>query len=308
MSLVDQAFSVYLSRITPPETEMRAARRSHNAVRAFLQNDDYFGPMIVNSFLNGSYARNTVVRPIKDVDIIVVVGLDWLKASPASAMESLRRKLAQRYDERRTQRQRRAVRITLYDMQLDVLLAVAPGKNGGPLRIPDRDKGKWIETHPKAQLEFTKRMRTATAGNYGPLVRLLKWWSASRVAAADRPSSFVLECVAYHAIAGHPKRFSGSLANAFASLLSVINEKDFGRAERWLSWHPFLPDPALTHLNVAERWTAQQADRLRAKLQVSLRRIAELERSRSQDTEVKKWKVILGEPFPSSPGACRWRE
>src|SRR6266576_3999163 len=138
MSFVSEAFAVFLRNISPPEKQIEAAERSNNALREFLKNDSYFGRLVLDSFLNGSYARRTAVQPIKDVDIVVVVGPDWMKTEPALAMESLRSKLSQRYDDRRSRRRRRAVRIELSDIRMDVVLAVAPDGLKSPLRIPDR--------------------------------------------------------------------------------------------------------------------------------------------------------------------------
>src|SRR5882762_6047664 len=166
MSLLSDAFTVFLRRISPPETQIEAAERSNKALREFLGNDPYFGKHVLDSFLNGSYARRTTVQPIKDVDIIVVVGPDWLESEPEVAMESLRSKLSQRYDSRRSRRRRRAVRITLSDMQLDVVLAVARDGLNQPIRIPDREVEKWIVTHPKQQLQLIRSLAGATQWNY----------------------------------------------------------------------------------------------------------------------------------------------
>ncbi len=208
MSFISDAFQIFLQKISLPEAQLAAAQRSNNALRSFLENDEYFGGLLLDSFLNGSYARRTAVQPIKDVDIIVVVDTDWMKDDPGRAMESLRRKLAQRYDRYRTRRQRRAVKVMLSDITLDVVLAVAPRGLKHPLRIPDRDAHQWIETHPKRQLELVGALGTRTNGNYSRLVRLAKAWAKGRVAAADRPSSFVLECSVYHVTAEHLSRIS----------------------------------------------------------------------------------------------------
>src|SRR6266568_2326193 len=66
MSFVSEAFAVFLRNISPPETQIEAAERSNNALREFLRNDSYFGRLVLDSFLNGSYARKTTVQPIKD--------------------------------------------------------------------------------------------------------------------------------------------------------------------------------------------------------------------------------------------------
>src|SRR5881396_779279 len=215
MSLVDDAFRIFLRKISPPDSQREAAERSNHALRTFLENDSYFGGLLLDSFLNGSYARRTAIQPIKDVDIVVVVGADWLKADPALAMESLRSKLSQRYDARRARRRRRAVRITLSDMQLDVILAVAEDGLEEPLRIPDREVERWIVTHPKRQLQLIKVLGVATGGNYSRLVRLLKAWARAKVAMPDRPRSFVLECAVYHLLSKRPSDFAGELDEAF---------------------------------------------------------------------------------------------
>ena len=298
MAFVGDAFTIFLRKISPPDTQIEAAERSNKALRAFLDNDSYFGKVLLDSFLNGSYARRTAVQPIKDVDIVVVVGPDWMKTEPALAMESLRSKLSQRYDDRRSRRRRRAVRIELSDIRMDVVLAVAPDGLKSPLRIPDREVEEWILTHPKRQLELVKAVAAATNGNYSRLVRLLKAWALARVAAADRPRSFVLECAAYHLLSMRPKDFGGELDEAFATLLDRLHSWDFGRS-RWPRWDddPVVSDPALPDVNVAEGWEEEGADRFREKIEVALDRLEDVERSRWEDTEVEQRSDSFGSPW-----------
>src|SRR5262245_7260989 len=242
MSLVIDAFNAFLWKISPPEAQLDAAKRSNRALRAFLENDAYFGGLLLDSFLNGSYARRTAIQPIKDVDIVVVVGADWLKTTPVLAMESLRNKLSQRYDSRRSRRRRRAVRITLSDIDLDVVLAVERDGPQQPLRIPDREVEEWVLTHPRRQLRLIRSIGTATKGNYSRLVRLLKAWSRAKVANEDRPRSFVLECAIYHLLSNRPADFSGELDTSFAKVLHGLRSWNFGRS-RWPRWGD---DPIVT--------------------------------------------------------------
>ena len=300
MSFVSNAFTIFLQKISLPDTQIAAAQRSSNALRGYLQNDHYFGPQLLDAFLNGSYARHTVVQPIKDVDIIVVVGTDWMEDDPERAMESLRSKLAQRYDGYRTRRQRRAVKVTLSDMTLDVVLAVAPNGPERPLHIPDREVRRWIETHPKRQLELVQALGARTNGNYSRLVRLAKAWAKARVAAADRPSSFVLECAVYHVIAASPGRFSGPIEEAFATLLQDLYAWDGGRRGNVLPWgQPTIADPALPAVNVAARWESSGADRFKEKLLRALRHLEHVQHSRWDETEVQHWGELFGAPFPA---------
>lgn len=304
--LVDQAFSLYLSRITPPASQLAAAQSGHSNLRSRLENDRYFGGLIEKTFLNGSYARHTVVRPIRDVDIIAVVSPDWIDDQPAQAMESLRRKLSQWYDGWRTRRRRRAVQVQLSRVDLDVLLAVSPEGDQKPMFIPDRELQRWIRTHPRRQLMLTDELSRRTAGNYPRLVRLTKAWAANRIAVANKPGSFVLECAVFHMVAGTPSRFEGPIDQAFASLLGVLHQWDFGRSD-FLTWDPRVPDPALPDVNVAERWSSGAANNVKRCLELALRRYEGVERSRWQESAVARWAELFGGTFPTPGGVLQAR-
>ncbi len=299
MSFVLDAFQVFLQNISLPDSQLAAAQRSNNALRTFLGSDDYFGRLTLDTFLNGSYPRHTAVQPIKDVDVIVVVDTAWMQADPSRAMESLRRKLAQRYTDWRTRRQRRAVKVTLSDIRLDVVLAVAPDGPDRALRIPDRELRRWIKTHPRRQMSVVKDLGDRTNGNYSRLARLFKAWARSRVAAADRPSSFVLECAVYHILAAHTANFAGALDQAFGALLDALYAWDFGRGG-FMSWgQPGVADPAMPDTNVAERWGESAADRFKGRLGMALRRLEDIQGSRRDDTEVRHWGELFGGAFPA---------
>lgn len=299
---VEQAFHIFLQRITPPRSQVSAARVGHTTLRERLERDGYFGDLISDTFLNGSYARRTTIRPIRDVDVVIVVGNDWLDVSPVKAMESLRRKLSQWYDGGRTRKRRRAVQIQLSSVDLDALLAVAPDGDGEPLRIPDRNQESWILTHPRKQLALCERLSECTGGNYSRLVRLLKAWVAGRISSRVAPRSFVLECSAYYIMAQAPTKFSGAVPAAFVELLNGLSRWDFGRSG-WFSWgSPTVPDPALPDVNVADRWASGSADCVRRGFELALRRCAAIEKARWDETAIAGWGELFGGTFPAPSG------
>ena len=194
----------------------------------------------------------------------------------------------------------------LSDIRLDVVLAVAPDGLERPLRIPDRELRRWIPTHPKRQLGLVKGLGARTNGNYSRLVRLFKAWARARVAGADRPGSFVLECAVYHVLAAQPANFAGPLDEAFGRLLERVLGWDFGRGTSFLkSGQPIVADPALPDVNVAERWERSSADRVRDKLELALWRVDDTRRSRWDDTEVRHWGELFGAPFPAPSTVAR---
>lgn len=300
MSLVDDAFQVFLRGISPPPTQISLARQSHNALRDFLETDSYFGDLTQGTFLNGSYARHTAIRPMKDVDIIAVVDTEWLQDDPSAAMKSLQRKLSQRYRDWRTRRRRRAVKVGLSTISLDVVLAVAPNGLEHPLRIPDRDLKQWITTDPKRQLALVADLTAKTDSNYSRLVRFLKAWCRERIPGPYRPSSFVLECAVYRVVVKRPDRYAGELREAFYNLLQDLHAWDFGRRDAWLSFgQPLVPDPALPDVNVAKGWDGNRADRVMEGLALAVRRAEAALGGRWDDSEVNHWRTLFGGAFPA---------
>lgn len=61
-----------IETIEPSAAQKSAASRSHNYLRDLLDTGE-FGNRILDSYLSGSYARDTAIRPIDDVDIVVVI-------------------------------------------------------------------------------------------------------------------------------------------------------------------------------------------------------------------------------------------
>ena len=58
-----------MTEIEPTPSQKDGARRSHNHLRDLLDTGQ-MAARILNSYLSGSYARDTAVRPLDDVDVI----------------------------------------------------------------------------------------------------------------------------------------------------------------------------------------------------------------------------------------------
>ena len=67
-----------LHDIEPSKTTKATISRIHNSVREYLKNHDKYKNVYLGSFLSGSYAKSTAIRPSAysgkgDVDIVVVI-------------------------------------------------------------------------------------------------------------------------------------------------------------------------------------------------------------------------------------------
>ena len=72
---VIKSFETMLSRLEPTIPQKKAIQRTRETIDNVLKNHPriFLGRPQQPSFLTGSYKRNTIIRPIDDIDLYVVV-------------------------------------------------------------------------------------------------------------------------------------------------------------------------------------------------------------------------------------------
>jgi hypothetical protein len=196
-------FNRFIDNIKLTEAMRSDLIRGHRTLRERLSQDARLSPIVITSFLQGSYKRATAVRPRgdtrSDVDIVVVTNLDSYLVKPDSALDRFQSFLKQWYPETpRAQRRSWAIELSYVDLDLVVTSAPAeaaretlrrlsdertleeqpdgPWDSSAPLQIPDRETRNWVATHPIEQIRWTRDKNRRTNGNYLNVVRALKWW------------------------------------------------------------------------------------------------------------------------------------
>jgi hypothetical protein len=77
---------------------------------------------IVADFLTGAYRRHTKTKPLRDVDIMIVLrDTSYLAMHPREILEQVRKALAVHYGEARVRTDRRAVRVDFGTEHMDDL-------------------------------------------------------------------------------------------------------------------------------------------------------------------------------------------
>lgn len=134
---------------------------------------------VLDSFLAGSYARSTMIAPLKDSDVDIFVVLDssyFSKYTQASLLERLRTILLRIYTTTpRISRNGQAVTITFTDFVVDVVPVF--NRQGGGYIIPDSPNGCWISTDPKVHAAKLTEQNKAHNGDLVPLIKMVKGWN-----------------------------------------------------------------------------------------------------------------------------------
>ncbi len=306
MTKLDTLFQQFLSNIEPNEKAVSYAREAHASVREYLKQDPIFGQYFINSFLYGSYRRNTAVGTIKDVDIVILTNFDPEndEYTPNKVLRKLKSALANYYDDpENPEYQRRSIRINdpLPDyndceMTLDIIPAVAMNGEDAPLLVPDREVKAWIYSHPKGHIENTSDRNRENEERFVPLVKIMKWWwklqSETRCPGIERPKpkGFWIEVLtglhldpAQHYYADHFVAVLTSISKSFSDVTAI----------------PELPDPGMVGEVIK---TNMDMDEFKIFLQAVNESLELAKQARDEEDNLKSskvWRKIFGEQmFP----------
>ena len=125
-------FTKFLQEIRPTENQKEDCKTGHQTLRNRLTADEQLKPIIVNTFLQGSYRRATAVRPKGeaklDVDTIAVTRISQsCYPNPDDAMDLFVPFLDKHY-EGKYQKQGRSFGIELSYVNLDLVITSAPSE------------------------------------------------------------------------------------------------------------------------------------------------------------------------------------
>ena len=294
-----QQFLDFLSDIEPSKITKKRASDAHKALRNFLSNHETFKEYHINTFLSGSYKRDTAIRPQvnngdeerPDVDIIVVTN-HTLDDAPSDVLNCLYKTLEEKYDSIRKQTRSIGIETSMADM--DVVLIISPNGMDGTLYIPDRKLKKWLETNPPRHTSWTTERNQDSSGRFKPLVKLVKWWRRENRTISKKPKGFIIECIVAECMNYHETHYE--------DLFTEVLEGIVDRYQYYIETEqvPHIDDPGVPGNNVLSNVTLAAFEGFYNKAKVH----AELARSAQQEEDAHKelsiWREIFGERFPRS--------
>jgi hypothetical protein len=200
-----------VQQVEPTALQKAGASRSHNFLRDLLATGN-MARVISESYLSGSYARDTAIAPLDDVDIIFLIqpehwqsGIDsflGLRPSPKTVLSTFANAIRRRYDQSSVYVQRRSVRLNMNHLDIDVVPALPSAKDSHTILVGDADSDAWLESAPKKHEALASRINAARGNNFKPLVKLLKSWNRNLPSTANL-KSFAIETMAARIFDSH---------------------------------------------------------------------------------------------------------
>ena len=291
-----EAFEKFRKRLELSDTESKDASRRQTEVRECIRT----GFDVKTDFLSGSYRRHTKTKPLKDVDVMFVLGDDekWRRDKPPIEMlQAFETCLKKKFtDSGQTELCRRAVTVIFEKsyypedhegkvMSIDAVPTFEAGKE--TYEIPDKVTGKWIKTNPKKHMEQATDKNKELDGCWVPLVKMAKGWN--RANGKPIKPSFLVEVMAEGLAEAPFSTYPNEVRNLFAAM-----EANVGR-----SW----PDPAGLGPPVSDQMTPELISAARKALQEAQRKAALAMRAEAtgrQGEALRMWREVLGDYFPLS--------
>lgn len=220
---------------------------------------------VLESFLTGSYRRNTMIAPLTTADIDVFIVLDpkyYTDQSQHALLSS----------------------ITFTDFKVDVV----PGfyRTGGGFLIPDSHLKRWIPTDPKKHVDLWSASNKAHHGSLVPLIKMLKCWNREK---GNLFRSFHLEVLVRHVLKD-------------VTITDYPSGARWGfdkmRDKVWTK----IADPAGYSDDVASYLAKSEADRMIAALDQAYRRARTAENYSNQGyakLAIDEWRSIFADYFPA---------
>lgn len=130
MSEIKTYFNDFLSNIRLPDPLRDELKNAHTDLRNRLITDNITKDLTIDSFLQGSYARSTCIKPEPghkvDVDVIVVTNIDHNTTTPAAAFDKIIPFVEKYYSD--YEQQKRSIGISLEKVDMDLVITAAPSK------------------------------------------------------------------------------------------------------------------------------------------------------------------------------------
>lgn len=285
-----QSFTEFKQNLTITGTQRTTVSTRQTNIRGVLEKE----LTVKETFLTGSYIRDTMIAPLEEADIDIFAVLDnryyynyeGQNGGQAGLLDLVKRVLKRTYTKTPDiSRSGQAVTIKFSDFIVDVV----PGfyRKGGGYLIPNSITQKWISTDPKKHVEITQDFNTLHNGDYIPLVRMIKAWNKSH---SSFFHSFHLETLALYILKNiEITDFPSGIRYFFEKGIPIISKQNtdpagYGGDVGYYLNKTEIIDEATTRF--------QRGFELAAKAE-------ELSREGNIQLAVDKWRTLFGDYFPA---------
>lgn len=289
-------FNSFISNIEPKKSTIEYVSSIQNNIRDFLSTHETYSDIYDNSFLSGSYAKHTCIRPScndkkRDVDIIVVTN-HTINDDSKIVLYELFDALVSSSKYSTAQIQHHSIGIEMSQVSIDVVPVISDEDDPDLYYICDSFSGNWTLTDPKGHKSWSTEVNQSNNNMYKPLVKIFKWWRKVNCPTDTKyPKGIVLEKI----IADNLGNSDASTESLFIETINKIIQSyketyvDIGKL-------PIISDPSVKNAsnNLLSSYSFYDFSAFIDKL------IEHTKLINRNGTTNDTWREILGNEFPQA--------
>ncbi len=219
---IEQALHDHLSALNLLPTERKAISEAQNTLNQRLRAG--FDPQ-GEVRQGGSFSRGTAIRPLKDVDVLLVLSRAKVPApqsqNPEALMKALQQELAQKLGVP-VRVQNRSLGLAWQGFPFDLVPCwKEDGQPADVLRLPDLGRSRWLRTSPERHRKMLTEADQRSGGRLLPLIRGVKAW---RRKVDLRLPSFHLEAMCWGLLNAPPRSGTAGLQQVFSGLADRVKD------------------------------------------------------------------------------------
>lgn len=292
-----QQFLDFLAEIEPSPTTKSACISAHSTLRGKLQTHDTYKNLHKHTYLSGSYARNTALRPRQtngtvrrpDVDIIVVTNHQHTDR-PSDVITTLH-KAVKSLGYTDVVANRRSICVSLSSVEMDVVPIMPSPWEEGSWLIADKSEERWLVTNPMGHNQWASSVNKKANGCFVPLVKLVKWWRRENLPHLKRPKGFILETL----VAKHMDYMETGYEELFAKFLEAVRDEYLWTVQ--VGQVPYLIDPSVPDNNVFSHVKPEEFKRFYDMAEAHATLVRRAQQETDPDKALALWQRVFGDRY-----------
>ncbi|MDP3146014.1 MAG: hypothetical protein Q8T03_13465 [Bacteroidota bacterium] len=275
MKTLLQCIDGFIDNISVTDKQEESITGSVNNLSTCLLKKDN-GLSVKETFTNGSYERDTMIRPLDDIDLFAVLDFEEYKTdlgqlpTPQSVLSKIKSYLDKQPDYKdKVYQDRPCVSIELSKIYFDVLPSFEI--SNGLYYIPNLDLSGWTTTNPNSHSVELNKTNTTSKGKLKKVIKAVKHWKREN---KQNMPSFHLEEVAI------------SVFKAF----NIVNLKD--GIEKWFEYAPTYMEMSKFKSNDEYTKVKEKVKKVYSKL-----KDADDKYEKNEAEAIKIWKEIFDKEF-----------
>ncbi len=288
-------FDKFISNINPSKSTIDYISSVQTNLRDYLKSHEKYKNIYLDSFLSGSYAKHTSIRPVlndkkRDVDIIIVTNYTS-KDNSDEVIEELKDVLSEKKVYESATIQSHSVGVELNGIAIDIVPVIQDEYDDTLYYVGDKDSGEWNKTDPKGHKSWSTTINKDNDNKYKPLVKIFKWWRRTNCPEGMKyPKGITLEKIIADNIGDASQNTEELLIETIQNIISAY-EEDYVNLEI----NPVIDDPSdkIYGNDLLAGYSLEDFKGFISKLA----KHSELLNTDGTDNAV--WKKILGAEFPA---------